>query len=354
MEGLPVVESIAITEATAAGDRRRAPTKSEPLYAAVDLGTNNCRLLIARRTADGFEVVDAFSRIVRLGEGVGATGRLQPAAIHRTMAALRICAGKIRRQNVILSRAVATEACRQASNFPTFRDRVRRETGIELEMIPAGEEARLAAAGCAPLLDPAVPHAIIFDIGGGSTELTWLEFDSDGHAVTLDAVSIPFGVVSLAEQHGGHEVSAETYEAMSAATVAALAEFEARNNLRGLIAQGRVQMIGSSGTVTTLAGVHLGLPRYIRSQVDGCTLTFEEARGASRMLLGLDYAARAAYPCIGRDRADLVLAGCAILEAICETWPVGRLRVGDRGVREGILFDLLAEAQRRHAAKPSG
>jgi exopolyphosphatase / guanosine-5'-triphosphate,3'-diphosphate pyrophosphatase len=348
MEGMSVVESIAIAEATAAGDQRRAP-RLEPLYAAVDLGTNNCRLLVARAATGGFQVVDAFSRIVRLGEGVGATGRLQPEAIQRTLAALRICAAKIRRQNVILSRAVATEACRQAVNFPAFRDRVRRETGLQLEMIPAAEEARLAAAGCAPLLDRTIPHAIIFDIGGGSTELTWLEIDADGQAVTLDALSMPLGVVSLAELHGGHEVSAETYAAMTATTAAALADFEARNNLRGLIDQGRVQMIGSSGTVTTLAGVHLGLPRYIRSEVDGSTLTFEEARRASRMLLGLDYAGRSSYPCIGRDRADLVLAGCAILEAICDTWPVGKLRVGDRGVREGILFDLLAEAQSLHA-----
>jgi exopolyphosphatase/guanosine-5'-triphosphate,3'-diphosphate pyrophosphatase len=353
MEGTSVVESVALTQATAAGDRRRTP-RAEPLYAAIDLGTNNCRLLIARAAADGFEVVDAFSRIVRLGEGVGATGRLQPEAIQRTLSALRICAAKIRRQNVVLSRVVATEACRQAANFPAFRDRVRREAGLDLEMIPASEEARLAAAGCAPLLDPTVPHAIIFDIGGGSTELTWLEIDSAGQTVTLDALSIPLGVVSLAELHGGHQVSAETYATMSAVTLAALADFEARNNLRGLIEQGRVQMIGSSGTVTTLAGVHLGLPRYIRSQVDGTTLSFADARAASHMLLGLDYAARSAYPCIGRDRADLVLAGCAILEAICDTWPVGRLRVGDRGVREGILFDLLAEAQRRRAAKPSG
>lgn len=352
MEGTLVVESIAIAEATAAGDRRR-PRVAEPLYAAVDLGTNNCRLLIARAAAGGFEVVDAFSRIVRLGEGVGANGRLQPEAMQRTLGALRICASKIRRQNVVLSRAVATEACRQAGNFPAFRDRVRRETGIGLEMIPASEEARLSAAGCAPLLDRGIPHAIIFDIGGGSTELTWLEVEPDGSTTALDTLSIPFGVVSLAERHGGEVVSADTYADMARAAAEALVEFESRNSLRTLIGQGQVQMIGSSGTVTTLAGVHLGLPRYIRSQVDGCSLDFEDARRVSRMLLGLDYDARAAYPCIGRDRADLVLAGCAILEAICDIWPVGRLRVGDRGVREGILFDLLAQAPQRRALQPS-
>ena len=105
--------------------------------------------------------------------------------------------------------------------------------------------------------------------------------------------------------------------------------------------RGRVQMLGSSGTVTTLAGIHLALPRYTRALVDGSSLTFEQIAAVSAHLAGLDLAGRAASPCVGRERADLVLSGCAILDAICETWPVGRLRVADRGVREGILFDLI-------------
>lgn len=318
---------------------RRGPV---PLFAAIDLGTNNCRLLVAEAAPGGFAVVDAFSRIVRLGEGVAATGRLAEDAIQRTIGALRICAAKINARYVVGGRAVATEAARRAANFPAFRERVRRETGLVLEVIDAREEARLAAAGCAPLLDRTVPRALIFDIGGGSTELMWHEVRPDGTTRLIDGLSLPHGVVSLAEAHGGADLRPAEYEMIVEAIVAALEAFEARNGILDELDQGRVQMVGSSGTVTTLAGVRLGLRRYNRALVDGTFLDVAEAVAVSRRLLAMDYRGRAAHPCIGRDRADLVLAGCAVFEAICRLWPFERLRVADRGVREGILLDLIA------------
>ncbi|MEE8270150.1 MAG: Ppx/GppA phosphatase family protein [Alphaproteobacteria bacterium] len=310
--------------------------------AAIDLGTNNCRLLIALPTPDGFNVIDAFSRIVRLGEGVDRTGRLSHAAIGRTLAALRICTMKMRRRGVELRRAVATEACRRAANFDPFRARIRREIGLDLEAISSAEEARLALIGCAPLLDPNIPYALVFDIGGGSTELMWLTLDGPDGAELTDSVSLPLGVVNLTERHGGDRVSPAVYRAMIDQVAEGLAAFDTRNRIRGKVADGAVQMLGSSGTVTTLAGVSRGLRRYDRSLVDGTILEFSAARAVSRSLLALDYGGRAAQPCIGRDRADLVVAGCAVLEAILDAWPVGRLRIADRGVREGILFDLMA------------
>jgi len=311
--------------------------------AALDLGTNNCRLLIARPAEDGFTVVDAFSRIVRLGEGVGGCGRLSDEAMDRTIAALRVCANKIRRRGVAARRAVATEACRRAENFESFRFRVRTETGLRLELITAAEEARLALAGCAPLLHRDVDFALVFDIGGGSTEVMWMEVgDASRAPAALDCISLPVGVMSLAERHGGDRLSEPVYESIVAETAAQLSTFERRHAIRRRIPGGRVQMIGSSGTVTTLAGVLRDLPRYDRSVVDGSYLDFCAARTISRRLLAMDFAARAAHPCIGRQRADLVVAGCAILEAICQVWPVGRLRIADRGVREGILLDLMS------------
>jgi exopolyphosphatase/guanosine-5'-triphosphate,3'-diphosphate pyrophosphatase len=339
-------ERVGIAECPPPESAAPAARRVTPHYAALDLGTNNCRLLIARPAGPGFRVVDAFSRIVRLGEGLAAAGTLSEAAMARTVAALQICAAKIEHKTVAGGRYVATEACRQAANCGEFLARVRETVGIELEIISSGEEARLVVTGCSPLLNPRVPYAIVFDIGGGSTEIVWLRqggrHDGRHHRPEmLGSVSLPFGVVTLTERFGGTQVSPPIYRAMVAEAEAALAPFEQEHRILRQVRAGQVQMLGSSGTVTTLAGVHLCLPRYIRAMVDGSTLTFDQIAIVSRHLAGLDLEGRAANPCVGRERADLVLSGCAILDAICATWPVGRLRVADRGIREGILFDLI-------------
>ena len=266
----------------------------------------------------------------------------------RTVAALRVCAGKLVHRRVARARYVATEACRRAANCAEVLARVEAETGIELEIISSGEEARLMVTGCAPLLDRRVPHALVFDIGGGSTELVWLSVPPDPRLPpeVEDFLSLPNGVVTLTDRYGGREVSQATYDAMIAEMRAALGPFEERNRIAPRIARGEVQMLGSSGTVTTLAGIHLDLPRYNRARVDGIALGFDSLRAVSARLAGQGYEARVAHPCIGADRADLVLAGCAVLEAICQLWPVGRLRVADRGIREGILLGLIGERAR--------
>ena len=325
-------------------------------YAAIDLGTNNCRLLIARPAVGGFTVIDAFSRIVRLGEGVGASGLLSDAAMDRTLSALRVCAGKLRRRHARRTRAVATEACRRAGNFLLFRRRVWHETGIDLDLIPAEEEARLALTGCAPLLDPEIEYALVFDIGGGSTEVMWMTTGHHGRAPALiDSFSVPFGVVTLSERYDG-SLPATAYGAVVGQVAEAFIQFERRHRINQAIAEGTVQMLGSSGTVTTLAGVIKKLPRYDRSVIDGSLLDVPTALSVSHAIRDMTAAERALHPCIGRDRADLVVVGCAILEAICRTWPVARLRIADRGVREGILFDLMAgwrpPAERRRPPDP--
>jgi exopolyphosphatase/guanosine-5'-triphosphate,3'-diphosphate pyrophosphatase len=335
----------AVPETAACRARRGRPWAAE-VYAALDLGTHNCRLLVARGTAGGFRIIDAFSRIVRLGEGLSASGVLSEAAMLRTLEALKICAEKIAHRGVTQARYVATEACRRAGNCTAFLGRVEDATGIAIETISSEEEARLAVVGCAPLLDRARPHAVVFDIGGGSTEIAWLRLPADDgrQPEILGSISLPFGVVTLTERYGGDVVSAAAFAAMMDETAAAVAGFAACHGIAGEVAAGRVQMLGSSGTVTTLAGVHLGLRRYIRSVVDGSVLDFNALEAISARLAAMSCAERAAHPCIGTERADLVVAGCAILMAICAIWPVGRLRVADRGLREGILFSLLAAA----------
>ena len=303
-------------------------------YAALDLGTNNCRLLIARPQGAGFAVVDAFSRIVRLGEGLAATGRLSDDAIDRTIAALRVCADKLRRRDVALARSVATEACRRAENGADFIARAYAETGIMLDIISAEEEARLAVLGCHALIEPGEGAALVFDIGGGSTELVLIDTRTAIPTI-LDWHSAPWGVVSLTESVG--DGGPETYAAMRATVRTSFVEFAAR-----LPADpGRRRLLGTSGTVTTLASVHLGLASYDRSAVDGLLMPSAAMREVSRRIAGLDMVGRSKVPCIGAERADLVVAGCAILEEILDIWPAEQLGIADRGIREGILRRLM-------------
>ncbi len=306
-------------------------------YAALDLGTNNCRLLIARPQGDGFAVVDAFSRIVRLGEGLATSGRLSDEAIERTIAALRVCADKLRRRPVTLARSVATEACRRASNGGDFIARVREETGIRLDIISAEEEARLAVLGCHVLIEPGNGPALIFDIGGGSTELVLVD-TAPTIPTVLDWHSAPWGVVSLTESTGGTTEGLAPYAEMRRLVAASFAPFAAR--LPKEVVEPR--LLGTSGTVTTLASVHLGLHHYDRSAVDGLIAPAAAMRAISADLAGKTLAERAQLACIGRERADLVVAGCAILESILDIWPAERLGVADRGIREGILRRLMA------------
>ena len=318
---------------------RRAPTRHT--YGALDLGTNNCRLLIARPVDGAFTVVDAFSRIVRLGEGLSRTGKLSDDAMDRAIGALSVCGDKLRRRNVSLSRSVATEACRRAENGAEFVERVRSETGIVLDVIEPQEEARLAVLGCHKLLEPGDGPALIFDIGGGSTELVLIDH-VEGVPKIRSWWSAPWGVVSLTESEGRVALEGpdrlQAYSRMRERTRRAFASFASTlpSHTDG------IRLLGTSGTVTTLASVHLALPAYDRRAVDGLHVPIDAMQAISSMIAEMDHEERAALPCIGRDRADLVVAGCAILEAIVEIWPAQKLGVADRGIREGSLRSLMA------------
>jgi exopolyphosphatase/guanosine-5'-triphosphate,3'-diphosphate pyrophosphatase len=316
------------------------------LYAALDLGTNNCRLLIAEPQRAGFRVIDAFSRIVRLGEGISTSRRLSDAAQDRAVEALKICKAKLELRGVSRARLVATEACRIAENGESFLDRVEQEAGLRLEIVSRETEARLAVAGCASLVDWQSDGVILFDIGGGSSELVWLDLDRKSGQGDLTRhirawTSLPVGVVTLSERHGGVVVDRDVFEDMVDHVDALLDALSDQVELGAALAAGRFHMLGTSGTVTTLAGVHLGLRRYDRRRVDGLWLADEDVSTLIDRLIDMDYAERVSNPCIGSDRADLVLAGCAILEAIRRRWPCERLRVADRGLREGILTELM-------------
>ena len=327
------------TEPDSSRPFRRPPPRHT--YGAIDLGTNNCRLLVARPCENGFQVIDAFSRVVRLGEGMATSGKLSQGAMDRAIAALRICAEKLRRRRVGLVRSVATEACRRAVNARHFVERVRRETGICLEIIAPEEEARLAMLGCHRLLQPGDGPALIFDIGGGSTELVLV--DTEGGAPRIKCWwSAPWGVYSLTESEGrGFATTQErlaAYGRMRERVRHAFARF-----VDLLPADKKdIRLMGTSGTVTTLASVHLALPSYDRRAIDGLQVPVESMREICAALSGMSHEERARYSCIGHDRADLVVAGCAILESIMDIWPAQTLGVADRGIREGILRSLMA------------
>lgn len=330
------------------GHQRNSHTRPYgPAYAALDLGTNNCRLLVAVPTRPGqFRVVDAFSRIVRLGEGLSRTGALSQGAMDRAVEALKVCADKLGSRTLRRKRMIATEACRSAENGEVFLNRVKAETGLDLEIVNRETEARLAVSGCGPLVERHTKAVVLFDIGGGSSEIALVDASRKRSPRLSDHIvswtSLPVGVVSLAERHGGRDVTPESFSDMIADVRAMLDKFEDANLLAEHTTGEGFHLLGTSGTVTTLAGIHLGLERYDRRRVDGIWLTSDEIDTTTERLLGWSYEDRVANACIGADRADLVLAGCAILEAIRAKWPSQRLRVADRGLREGILTEMMS------------
>jgi exopolyphosphatase / guanosine-5'-triphosphate,3'-diphosphate pyrophosphatase len=346
-----MVDSAAIQVEDVAAERGSAGRSAAPAFAALDLGTNNCRLLVGAPAGDGFRVLDSFSRIVRLGEGLHHTGRLSQGAMDRALTALQGCAVRLARRPMRGVRAIATEACRQAANGAEFLERVLTETGLRLDVITTREEAELAVESCAPLLRNGGRRALLFDIGGGSTELAWMRLSADGREPQLIGyVSLPVGVVTLAERFGAASLTPEGYEAMVEEVSARLRPFEAIHCIGHEMRQGDVRFVGTSGTVTTLAGIALQLPRYSRPAVDGVVLPREAAEAALARLLAMGRDGLAAHPCVGPERAEFVLPGCAIFAAIHRLWPAPDVVVADRGLREGMLLRMM-RAERRHGGR---
>lgn len=339
--------SVTQDRATQSAHRQMAP-----VHAALDLGTNNCRLLMGTANGDGFRVVDSFSRIVRLGEGLHHSGRLSEAAMDRAIEALQCCAARIERRPVRSLRAIATEACRQAANGPEFLLRVERETGLHFDIITAREEAALVLESCAPLLGSGARRALLFDIGGGSTELVWVRINEHGMPELCGYVSLPVGVVTLADRFGTAGFDPGGFYSMVEDVIARLLPFEQVHRISQEIRQGGVRLLGTSGTVTTLAGIVLALKQYSRPAVDGLVLSCSAAMAALHDLRAMGREGLARHPCVGPDRADFVLPGCAIFAAIQTLWPAQEVVVADRGLREGLLMRLIRADRLRTPARP--
>ncbi|MGY8986788.1 MAG: Ppx/GppA phosphatase family protein [Sphingomonadales bacterium] len=319
------------------------------VYSALDLGTNNCRLLVATPTSAGFRVIDSFSRIVKLGEGLTRTHRLSEESMDRAIKAIQVCANKISKRGVTHMRSVATEACRFADNSGDFVSRVLNETGIALDVISSNEEARLAVMGCQTLFNPKINKAVVFDIGGGSTELIGVEVMEDKSLKILATTSMPLGVVRLAEALNGDKVNSKDYQDIVLTVRERLLAFDKELNLGDAFEKGEVQLLGSSGTVTTLASIQLGLNVYDRSKVDGCIIPINEMRTLTHNVGHMTWAERVSCGCIGEERANMVVPGCAIFEAILDMWPLVHIKIADRGIREGIIRSIMNQIAGRNS-----
>ena len=342
------------------GGGGRSNGNSANTFAAVDLGTNNCRLLTAKDAGESFRIIDSYSRVVRLGQGLAATGKLSDESMDAAVEALAVCASKIKAKRVKRWRCVATEACRRASNGEEFLKRVKDETGISLEVISPRVESRLAVMGCVNLVDPTKDVSLVIDIGGGSTELSWVDVrklrdDQANHRLHRPPISawasLPIGVVTLSELVPEIEDKTVWYDQLRDVVRQKIKEQGCETRFTNLFQQGRGHLIGTSGTITSLAGIHLKLPYYQRAKVDGLWLRSADAVSVARDMGSRSFEDRAKEPCIGNDRASLLVAGCAITDVICEMWPSKMIRVADRGLREGILIGLMQKGQKPKSLK---
>lgn len=322
-------------------------------YAAIDLGTNSCRLVIATPTPSSFRVVETFSKITRLGEGIINNNELSHTAIRRTINALRVCAGVLEEYApIVKSRFVATAACRRAKNCRYFLDLVKKETGLTIETISSQEESRLAVAGCLPLLNRNIKRALVFDIGGGSTEVSLARTTNSGRTIIEGYESLPYGVVTVSEAFPNHDMTDLAYNTIIERTHNILAEFEEKYHISEAIAAQEIQVLGTSGTVTVLGAVHLNLPRYNRSAVDGLALSVQDVARTITKIKRMGDEGRKKHACIGMQKADLTIAGCAIIEGLLSFWPITEITIADRGIREGILLDMMhADKQQKKSKK---
>jgi exopolyphosphatase/guanosine-5'-triphosphate,3'-diphosphate pyrophosphatase len=352
---MPVQAPSELDAAVPCHDVRQDPARRVfgPAFAALDLGTNNCRMLIGAPAGKGFRVLDSFSRIVRLGEGLHGSGRLNQEAMDRAICALQTCATRLAKRPVRQVRAIATEACRRATNGPEFLCRVKQETGFDFGIISSREEVELALESCSSLLPCDGRRALLFDIGGGSTELAWVRL-TNGHPELIGYESLPVGVVTLAERWGDAGFDPDGFEAMVSDVVERLRPFERVHCIAREIRDGGVRLLGTSGTVTTLAGVALNLERYRRFAVDGVELCRQEAADALTRLRDLGREGLIQHPCVGPDRVEFVLPGCAVFAAISRMWPAPHVIVADRGLREGVLLRLMRADRLRQGRRRDG
>lgn len=301
---------------------------------SIDAGTNTFRLLIAELEGpDRFLPLHVSRDIIRLGRGFRARGMISEEAARRALSTLQGYAATLREYGAQEVRAVATSVCREASNGPAFLDRVRAETGIPLEAIVAAEEARLALKGALTVVSADGGPLLLVDIGGGSTEFVLARRDRPA-----DPISLPLGVVHLTEEFLRHDPPAPAEMAalqahLDRALAAGLAAY------RPLLGQPGLTLVGTAGTITTLAAMELGLEVYDPARVNHLRLS----RAALSRLLGaltpLPARERLRIRPLEPGREDVIVAGALILAQVMEWFQVPEVVVSDGGLLEGLILD---------------
>ena len=304
--------------------------KKQNRFAAIDLGSTNCRLVIVDIIEDKYKIICSFSEILNLGRNLSFSNEFNDEIIEKTIEIFKIISQKLKYYNVLSYRCVATEACRQSINSDELVKRIHERTNIEIEIIPSKEEARLCLKSCLNHNVNLNDFNLVFDIGGGSTEI--IIFDSIYSNKDFDFLSIPIGVINFSEK-----VSLFKTEKVLGQLEKQMMFFSKKKKIHNE----PISIIGSCGTVTTLCAIHLKLNYYQKSLVDNTLLEIEDLKQTCNFVKRLSSEEKEKHPCIGPQRINLLDNGILILEKILESWPVKRILVSDRGLREGIILDQI-------------
>ena len=304
-------------------------TTTSTRYAAIDLGTNTCLLLVAEWDGQELHPLVREMRVVRLGENLDRTGRISSTALDRATAALTEYRDIITSSGCQEMRCVATSAFRDAPNKDELTERIRNITGLEIEEISGEEEARLVHRAVQEAFPEETGERASVDVGGGSTEII---FDKQGHLHEVH--SLPLGSVRLTERHFSHDPPA-------AVEVAAL-----RDNISTVLEDSGLptkvaSLIGVGGTATTLAAIHLELEDYDPVKVHGRILKQRDLETILERCLALPYEQRVRLPGLHPGRADVIMAGTIILLAIMGHLQDKMIRISDRGIRWGIIAEMI-------------
>lgn len=316
------------------------------VFASIDLGTNTVRLLVVTGNSKGFTTLHSNQLITRLGEGLSHSGILKDIAMERTIKAVLDFKREASKYSPFAIWVAATSAVREAKNRNEFIEKIREVTGLELEVIPWEEEARRTLLGVFSGLDGNIKKAIVFDIGGGSTE----------YILTVDkrlvkSVGTALGVVHLSEKYIRKD-PVDDGELIILESVITNKIRNVKSQLHDVLCTMHdVRLIGTAGTVTTIAALDLNLHPYDPAKVNGYVLNIENVKEILKKLKNMTLEERRNIPALESGREDLIIPGAVIVIKTMEIFGFNEMIVSDYGLREGIILAKMSECQRVKVSK---
>lgn len=325
---------------------KKAVRDAKKYFAAIDLGSRNCRTIVGCQSKAGaFEYIETYSKSVSLADGVAASKKLSRKSMDRTIEALAFCSKVLSRYAGLTYLAVATDAMRRAENASVFIKRVKRELGLIISIITPQEEAYYAALGCIEVLSLETEIFVVFDIGGGSSEIALCRQKSDKDIELIDSLSIPYGVINLLESKDHLTFSGYSNLVQK---ISDLSRDFLNQYATTLDFVNNFQCIGTSGTTTTVAALNMNLRFYDREKINDSILQFSEILKTVHYVQSLSEDERKLHPYISQSNEDLVLGGLTILEGIVRGLPASTITVTDRGVRDGVVYALTHDKCKGH------